>query len=166
MSGLNTLLQTLIGTRLPTVMGPSFAYLLPVLSIINDFADEDFPSEHQVYVKMYQAWYIYISMYQTWYIHVSPWYMYQRMIHVSMYQAWYLYKYIRLWYKYQCIRPDAWYDIRIISDTSLYTFMYVAHYMLQDIYKIHNGMHVCHTYVQVCILIHVGWIPNFLFEST
>ncbi|XP_071702606.1 nucleobase-ascorbate transporter 3-like [Rutidosis leptorrhynchoides] len=47
MSGLNTLLQTLIGSRLPTVMGPSFAYLLPVLSIINDLRDEDFSSEHQ-----------------------------------------------------------------------------------------------------------------------
>lgn len=47
MSGLNTLLQTLIGSRLPTVMGPSFAYLLPVLSIINDFRDEDFSSEHE-----------------------------------------------------------------------------------------------------------------------
>lgn len=50
MSGLNTLLQTLIGSRLPTVMGPSFAYILSVLSIINDFADEDFSSEHQVYM--------------------------------------------------------------------------------------------------------------------
>ncbi|KAJ0570816.1 putative xanthine/uracil/vitamin C permease [Helianthus annuus] len=47
MSGLNTLLQTLIGNRLPTVMGPSFAYILSVLAIINDFADEDFSSEHQ-----------------------------------------------------------------------------------------------------------------------
>nr|XP_043606790.1 nucleobase-ascorbate transporter 3-like [Erigeron canadensis] len=47
MSGLNTLLQTLIGSRLPTVMGPSFAYLLPVLSIINDLADEDFSSERE-----------------------------------------------------------------------------------------------------------------------
>ncbi|CAH1454371.1 unnamed protein product [Lactuca virosa] len=55
MSGLNTLLQTLLGTRLPTVMGPSFAYLLPVLSIINDFADEDFPSEHQRFLHTMRA---------------------------------------------------------------------------------------------------------------
>ncbi|KAI7734113.1 hypothetical protein M8C21_024396 [Ambrosia artemisiifolia] len=47
MSGLNTLVQTLIGSRLPTVMGPSFAYILSVLSIINDFADEDFSSERE-----------------------------------------------------------------------------------------------------------------------
>ncbi|GLU04334.1 hypothetical protein SLE2022_214860 [Rubroshorea leprosula] len=45
MSGINTLLQTLIGSRLPTVMGASFAYVLPVLSIINDTADENFTSD-------------------------------------------------------------------------------------------------------------------------
>ncbi|MBA0868493.1 hypothetical protein Goshw_014539, partial [Gossypium schwendimanii] len=46
MSGINTLLQTLIGSRLPTVMGVSFAYTLPLLSIINDYTDEAFGSEH------------------------------------------------------------------------------------------------------------------------
>ncbi|PWA61436.1 Xanthine/uracil/vitamin C permease [Artemisia annua] len=46
-SGLNTLLQTLIGSRLPTVMGPSFAYLLSVLTIIEDLMDEDFRSERE-----------------------------------------------------------------------------------------------------------------------
>ncbi|KAK9220224.1 hypothetical protein WN943_008872 [Citrus x changshan-huyou] len=46
MSGLNTLLQTLFGTRLPTVMGPSAAFTLPVLSIINDYNDGSFTSEH------------------------------------------------------------------------------------------------------------------------
>ncbi|XP_040996630.1 nucleobase-ascorbate transporter 3-like [Juglans microcarpa x Juglans regia] len=47
MSGLNTLLQTIIGTRLPTVMGASYAFVIPVLTIINDLSDEDFTSEHQ-----------------------------------------------------------------------------------------------------------------------
>ncbi|XP_059453535.1 nucleobase-ascorbate transporter 3 [Corylus avellana] len=47
MSGLNTLLQTLIGTRLPTVMGASFAFVLPVLAIIDDLSGEVFTSEHQ-----------------------------------------------------------------------------------------------------------------------
>ncbi|KAE8100614.1 hypothetical protein FH972_018497 [Carpinus fangiana] len=47
MSALNTLAQTLIGTRLPTVMGASFAFVLPVLAIIDDLHDEDFTSEHQ-----------------------------------------------------------------------------------------------------------------------
>ncbi|KAJ4701822.1 Nucleobase-ascorbate transporter [Melia azedarach] len=45
MSGVNTLLQTLFGTRLPTVMGPSIAFTLPVLSIINDYSDTNFASE-------------------------------------------------------------------------------------------------------------------------
>ncbi|KAF7140447.1 hypothetical protein RHSIM_Rhsim06G0041800 [Rhododendron simsii] len=47
-SGINTLFQTWIGTRLPTVMGPSFSYVLPVLSIIKDyFNNNDFTSEHE-----------------------------------------------------------------------------------------------------------------------
>ncbi|ESW32808.1 hypothetical protein PHAVU_001G018700 [Phaseolus vulgaris] len=50
MSGLNTLLQTWFGSRLPTVMGGSFAFLLPVLSIINDYADRTFPSEHERFI--------------------------------------------------------------------------------------------------------------------
>ncbi|GMI90648.1 pigment defective embryo 135, nucleobase ascorbate transporter 3 [Hibiscus trionum] len=50
MSGINTLLQTLMGSRLPTVMGVSFAYTLPLLSIINDYTDEAFASEHDRFV--------------------------------------------------------------------------------------------------------------------
>ncbi|XP_076919608.1 nucleobase-ascorbate transporter 3-like isoform X2 [Bidens hawaiensis] len=55
MSGLNTLLQALFGTRLPTVMGPSFAYILAILSIINDFRDEDFSSEHERFLHTMRA---------------------------------------------------------------------------------------------------------------
>ncbi|XVF63978.1 hypothetical protein PTKIN_Ptkin09bG0130100 [Pterospermum kingtungense] len=51
MSGINTLLQTLIGSRLPVVMGVSFAYTLPLLSIINDYTDEAFASEHDRFVR-------------------------------------------------------------------------------------------------------------------
>ncbi|KAG8377656.1 hypothetical protein BUALT_Bualt08G0055600 [Buddleja alternifolia] len=47
MSGVNTLLQTWFGTRLPTVMGPSFAYVVSVLAVINDLSDGTFDSEHQ-----------------------------------------------------------------------------------------------------------------------
>ncbi|GAV77714.1 Xan_ur_permease domain-containing protein [Cephalotus follicularis] len=50
MSGINTLFQTLIGTRLPTVMGASFAFTLPVLSIINDLSDENFATDHDRFV--------------------------------------------------------------------------------------------------------------------
>jgi len=57
MSGINTLLQTLIGTRLPTVMGVSFAYVLPVLSIIRDYNNGQFDSEKQVKARFILARY-------------------------------------------------------------------------------------------------------------
>ncbi|KAI5353980.1 PREDICTED: nucleobase-ascorbate transporter [Prunus dulcis] len=47
MAAINTLLQTILGTRLPTVMTASFAFTLPVLSIINDYSDRTFRSEHE-----------------------------------------------------------------------------------------------------------------------
>lgn len=34
--GINTLLQTLFGTRLPTIIGGSWAFVVPVISIIHD----------------------------------------------------------------------------------------------------------------------------------
>lgn len=55
MSGINTLLQTLIGTRLPTVMGPSFAYAISVLLTVNDFADSNFNSEHERFTHTIRA---------------------------------------------------------------------------------------------------------------
>lgn len=48
MSGVNTLLQSWFGSRLPVVMGGSLAFVLPVMSIINDYNDQSFSSEHQV----------------------------------------------------------------------------------------------------------------------
>lgn len=48
MSGINTLLQTLLGTRLPTVMNASFAFVIPVVSIINDYRFRGFRNEHEV----------------------------------------------------------------------------------------------------------------------
>lgn len=48
LSGVNTLLQTLIGTRLPIVMNPSFAFFIPVMSIIEDFSLRSFDDEHEV----------------------------------------------------------------------------------------------------------------------
>ncbi|WVZ93286.1 hypothetical protein U9M48_039280 [Paspalum notatum var. saurae] len=35
-TGINTMLQTLFGTRLPTVIGGSYAFVIPVVSIISD----------------------------------------------------------------------------------------------------------------------------------
>ncbi|KAK4481492.1 hypothetical protein RD792_012392 [Penstemon davidsonii] len=55
MSGINTLLQTWFGTRLPTVMGPSFAYVISVFSIINDFRDGDFINQHERFTHTIRA---------------------------------------------------------------------------------------------------------------
>ncbi|XP_031119140.1 nucleobase-ascorbate transporter 3-like [Ipomoea triloba] len=54
-SGVNTLLQTLLGTRLPTVMGPSFAYLISALLVINDLSSDTFPSEHERFLHTMRA---------------------------------------------------------------------------------------------------------------
>ncbi|KAG1368572.1 nucleobase-ascorbate transporter 3 [Cocos nucifera] len=55
MSGINTLLQTLIGTRLPTVMNASFAFIIPVLSIIKDFSSREYEDEHERFVHTIRA---------------------------------------------------------------------------------------------------------------
>ncbi|XP_047335455.1 nucleobase-ascorbate transporter 3-like [Impatiens glandulifera] len=55
MSAINTLLQTWLGTRLPTVMGPSLAYLLSVLAIINDLSNETFFSEQERFLHTMRA---------------------------------------------------------------------------------------------------------------
>jgi len=52
MAGLNTLFQTLIGTRLPTVMSASFTYIIPVLAIINDNPRQNFTSDHQRFLHI------------------------------------------------------------------------------------------------------------------
>ncbi|XP_028950473.1 nucleobase-ascorbate transporter 3-like isoform X2 [Malus domestica] len=41
------MIQKFLGTWLPTVMTASFAFTLPVLSIINDYSDRNFRSEHE-----------------------------------------------------------------------------------------------------------------------
>ncbi|KAL3655221.1 N-terminal acetyltransferase [Castilleja foliolosa] len=55
MSGINTLLQTWFGTRLPTVMGPSFAYFISVLAIINDLNNSNFSNEHERFTHTIRA---------------------------------------------------------------------------------------------------------------
>ncbi|XP_020172059.1 nucleobase-ascorbate transporter 3 [Aegilops tauschii subsp. strangulata] len=54
-SGINTLLQTLVGTRLPTVMNASFAFVVPVLSIARQFNTNDFESNHERFVHTMRA---------------------------------------------------------------------------------------------------------------
>ncbi|XP_021718730.1 nucleobase-ascorbate transporter 3-like [Chenopodium quinoa] len=50
MSGINTLIQTLIGSRLPVVMGPSYVYLIPVMTIVISNNSGNFASEHQRFI--------------------------------------------------------------------------------------------------------------------
>jgi nucleobase transporter 1/2 len=47
-AGINTLLQTLFGTRLPTVVGGSFAYLFPIAYIIDDPSLKHISNSHEV----------------------------------------------------------------------------------------------------------------------
>ncbi|KAG6777170.1 hypothetical protein POTOM_016974 [Populus tomentosa] len=44
--GINTLLQTLFGTRLPTVIGGSYAFMVPIVSIIHDPSLTRIPDDH------------------------------------------------------------------------------------------------------------------------
>jgi xanthine/uracil permease len=47
-SAINTLLQTLLGSRLPAVMGNSFYFLSITLSIVNAPSIIDIPDPHEV----------------------------------------------------------------------------------------------------------------------
>lgn len=47
-AGINTLLQALFGTRLPAVVGGSFAYVIPVAYIIGDSSLQRINDPHEV----------------------------------------------------------------------------------------------------------------------
>ncbi|KAF7832274.1 nucleobase-ascorbate transporter 1 [Senna tora] len=47
-SGINTLLQALFGTRLPAVVGGSFAYVVPIVYIISDSSLQRISDSHEV----------------------------------------------------------------------------------------------------------------------
>ncbi|MQL97900.1 hypothetical protein Taro_030592 [Colocasia esculenta] len=53
--GINTLLQTLFGTRLPTVMGGSYAFIVPIVSIIRDSSLQQLADDHQRFVQTMRA---------------------------------------------------------------------------------------------------------------
>lgn len=48
MNGINTLLQTLIGMRLPTVMNAPFAFVVLVLSIAREVESSDLLNNQKV----------------------------------------------------------------------------------------------------------------------
>ncbi|CAM0950966.1 unnamed protein product [Alopecurus aequalis] len=54
-TGINTLLQTLFGTRLPTVIGGSYAYIVPVLSIIHDRSLTQIADGHTRFMQTMRA---------------------------------------------------------------------------------------------------------------
>jgi xanthine/uracil permease len=47
-TGINTLLQTLFGTRLPTVVGGSYAFVVPIMAIIQDSSFSGITDGHEV----------------------------------------------------------------------------------------------------------------------
>ena len=47
-TGLSTLLQTLFGTRLPAVMGGSYAFLIPAFTIINSSSLQSIQDDREV----------------------------------------------------------------------------------------------------------------------
>ncbi|RVW31914.1 Nucleobase-ascorbate transporter 2 [Vitis vinifera] len=53
--GINTLLQTLFGTRLPTVVGGSYAFMVPVISIIHDSSLMEISDPHQRFLNTMRA---------------------------------------------------------------------------------------------------------------
>ncbi|KAK6134694.1 hypothetical protein DH2020_031619 [Rehmannia glutinosa] len=54
-AGINTLLQTLFGTRLPAVVGGSFAYVIPIAYIINDSSLQRIHEPHLRFIHTMRA---------------------------------------------------------------------------------------------------------------
>lgn len=61
-TGINTLLQTLFGTRLPTVVGGSYAFIVPIVSIIHDSSLTQISDGHTV-CNLYNRQIILLSLY-------------------------------------------------------------------------------------------------------
>ncbi|CAM6123343.1 unnamed protein product [Calypogeia fissa] len=54
-SGINTLIQTFVGARLPVVSGVSFAYLIPTLTIINSSSLQTIVDPHERFERTMRA---------------------------------------------------------------------------------------------------------------
>jgi len=57
-TGINTILQTLFGTRLPTVIGGSYAFVIPVISVISDPSLVRIADDHTVSIHLTANQYI------------------------------------------------------------------------------------------------------------
>ncbi|WOK95653.1 hypothetical protein Cni_G04360 [Canna indica] len=54
-TGINTLLQTLFGSRLPTVVGGSYAFVVPIISIIHDSSLMRVTDDHERFLQTMRA---------------------------------------------------------------------------------------------------------------
>ncbi|XP_015881203.3 nucleobase-ascorbate transporter 1 isoform X2 [Ziziphus jujuba] len=54
-AGINTLLQALFGTRLPAVVGGSFAYVIPIAYIVNDSSLQRISDPHERFIQTMRA---------------------------------------------------------------------------------------------------------------
>ncbi|KAI3457357.1 hypothetical protein Pfo_014020 [Paulownia fortunei] len=54
-AGINTLLQSLFGTRLPAVVGGSFAYVIPIAYVINDSSLQQIDEPHLRFIHTMRA---------------------------------------------------------------------------------------------------------------
>jgi xanthine/uracil permease len=54
-TGINTLLQSLFGTRLPTVIGGSYAFVVPIMAIIQDSSLAAIPDDHERFLQTMRA---------------------------------------------------------------------------------------------------------------
>ncbi|XP_051115107.1 nucleobase-ascorbate transporter 1-like [Andrographis paniculata] len=54
-AGINTLLQTLFGTRLPAIVGGSYAYVVPIVYIINDSSFQQIDDPHTRFIHSMRA---------------------------------------------------------------------------------------------------------------
>ncbi|CAI9090241.1 OLC1v1024971C1 [Oldenlandia corymbosa var. corymbosa] len=54
-AGINTLLQALFGTRLPAIVGGSFAYVIPIIYIISDSSLQRIEEDHVRFIQTMRA---------------------------------------------------------------------------------------------------------------
>ncbi|XP_022771744.1 nucleobase-ascorbate transporter 1-like [Durio zibethinus] len=54
-AGINTLLQELFGTRLPAIVGGSYAYVIPIAYIINDSSLQRITDRHERFIQTMRA---------------------------------------------------------------------------------------------------------------
>jgi xanthine/uracil permease len=72
-TGIKTLLQTLFGTRLPTIMGGSYAYVVPILSIIRDPSFAQIADGHSVSMLKFSFFIVFFTKESSWKLNRMTW---------------------------------------------------------------------------------------------